>query len=108
MDQNDIFVRLFAIIKERKTASPETSYVASLLSRGTGKICGKITEEAVEVCEAAGENDKDHLVYEICDLLFHTFVLAGYKGISLGDIKMELQRRFGMSGIEEKKRRTEK
>lgn len=108
MNYDDIFTELFAIIQERKTATPETSYVAKLLSKGTEKICGKIAEEAGEVCEAAGEADKDHLVYEICDLLFHTFVLAGHKNILLSDIQKELYRRFGTSGLEEKRRRTEK
>jgi len=72
------------------------------MSRGTSKINSKITEEAAEVCEAALEDDREHLVYEICDLMFHTFVQAVHRGISLDDIRNELHRRFGTSGLEEK------
>ncbi|PKL17532.1 MAG: phosphoribosyl-ATP diphosphatase [Spirochaetae bacterium HGW-Spirochaetae-5] len=99
---NDIFKRLFEVIGERKKASPESSYVAKLMHRGTEKINSKITEEAGEVCEAALEDDKEHLVYEICDLLFHTFVLASHKDIVIDDIKAEFERRFGTSGLAEK------
>ena len=100
--ESDIFNRLFEVIDERKKASPETSYVAKLMLRGTEKINGKIIEEADEVCEAALEDDKQHLVYEICDLLFHTFVLASYKDVTIEEIKIEFERRFGTSGLVEK------
>jgi phosphoribosyl-ATP pyrophosphohydrolase len=99
---SDIFTRLFEVINERKKASPDSSYVAKLMNRGTEKINSKITEEAGEVCEAALEDDKEHLVYEICDLLFHTFVLASHKDITIDDIKSEFGRRFGTSGLVEK------
>lgn len=100
--ENDIFYRLFEVIDERKKASPESSYVAKLMDRGTEKINSKIIEEADEVCEASLEPDRQHLVYEICDLLFHTFVLASYKDITIEDIKSEFERRFGTSGLAEK------
>jgi phosphoribosyl-ATP pyrophosphohydrolase len=100
--ETDIFNRLFEVIEERKNASPESSYVSKLMLRGTEKINSKIIEEADEVCEAALENDKEHLVYEICDLLFHTFVLASYKEINIVDIKKEFEKRFGTSGLVEK------
>jgi len=98
----DIFDRLFEVLASRKDSSPDSSYTAKLMSRGTEKINSKITEEAAEVCEAALEEDRDHLVYEICDLLFHTFVQAVHRGVSLDDIRNELHRRFGTSGLEEK------
>ena len=104
---SDIFSSLFEVIEERKKSSPETSYVAKLMHKGTEKINSKITEEAGEVCEAALEEGKDHLVYEICDLLFHTLVLASYKEIKLDDIRAELERRFGTSGLVEKAGRTQ-
>lgn len=100
--EKDIFADLFDVIEERKKASPETSYVAKLMRRGAEKINSKIIEEADEVCEAALGNDREHLVYEICDLLFHTFVLASYKEINIEDIKKEFERRFGTSGLAEK------
>jgi phosphoribosyl-ATP pyrophosphohydrolase len=105
MNSNDVFLKLFEIIENRKSSEPEKSYVASLMHKGTQKINEKILEEAKEVCEAAFENDKSHLVYEICDLMFHTFVLAGHNNITLNEIAAELERRFDMSGLEEKARR---
>lgn len=101
----EIFEELFKVIEDRKAKDPSESYVSKLMTKGTEKINSKITEEAEEVCEAALENDKEHLVYEICDLLFHTFVMAGHKDITLNEIETELSRRFGMSGLEEKARR---
>ena len=97
-----VFEELFKTIDDRKTKSPSESYVSSLMNKGTPKICEKILEEAKEVCEAADEDNKEHQIYEICDLLFHTFVLAGYKNITLSDIESELSRRFGTSGHTEK------
>ncbi len=102
---NDIFDRLFGILEERKGADPEKSYVSKLMYRGAEKINSKIMEEAEEVCEAALGDDRDHLVYEICDLLFHTFVQASHNNISIDEIRAELDRRFGTSGLEEKANR---
>ena len=99
---SDIFKMLFEVIEERKKGSSEKSYVARLMHKGTEKINSKVMEEAGEVCEAALEGDREHLVYEICDLLFHSFVLASHKEIELDDIKKELTRRFGTSGLDEK------
>ena len=107
MQENDIFARLFEVIAQRKSQSPETSYVAKLTHRGTEAINAKITEEAQEVCQAGLEDDKAHLVYELCDLLFHAFVLAGHKDVTLDEIRSELTRRFGTSGLTEKARRTQ-
>ncbi len=107
MNEN-IFERLFAVIESRKGEDIEKSYVARLMSKGERKINEKILEEASEVAEAALGNDKDHLVYEICDLLFHTFVMAGYKDITLDQIAQELERRFGKSGLVEKAERANK
>lgn len=103
-----IFQSLFDVIEDRKTKSPDKSYVASLMAGGSEKINKKITEEAFEVCEAALENNTEHLVHEICDLLFHTFVQAGYHNISLAEIEGELEKRFGIGGFEEKAGRTKK
>jgi phosphoribosyl-ATP pyrophosphohydrolase len=105
MSKIDVFENLFQVIEDRKTKDPAESYVAKLMHRGTEKINSKILEEAEEVCEAATSEDKEHLIYEICDLLFHTFVLAGYKNISIEDLARELERRFGTSGLVEKERR---
>ena len=100
--ETDIFNRLFDVIEERKKGSPESSYVAKLMLKGAEKINDKIIEEANEVCEAALETDNSHLLHEICDLMFHTFVLASYKNISMDEIRSEFVRRFGISGLAEK------
>ena len=96
------------LLKAAKKSDPGESYVASLFSKGTEKINSKITEEAGEVCEAAREDDKSHLTYEICDLFFHTLVLASYKDIRIDEIAAELERRFGTSGHTEKAQRGKK
>lgn len=106
--EKDIFAQLFEVLLERKTADAETSYTAKLMKKGVSKINEKISEEAAEVCEAALEDDKEHLTYEICDLFYHTLVLAAYKDISLDGIKNEFGRRFGVSGIAEKESRSKK
>ena len=106
--EKDIFDRLYEVICHRKNNPSEKSYVASLISRGTEKINSKIIEEAGEGCEAALEKDLPHLTHEICDLLFHTFVLAAEKGVTLDDIRKEFERRFGTGGLEEKAGRDRK
>jgi phosphoribosyl-ATP pyrophosphohydrolase len=105
MAEKDILDRVFEVIEERKAASPEESYVARLLAGGAEKINAKILEEAREVCEAGLEADRPHLVREVCDLLFHTFVLAAHRGVGLDDIREVFQQRFGTSGLVEKARR---
>lgn len=103
----NIFSDLFDVIASRRGADAGSSYTAKLMAGGVEKINRKIREEAEEVCEAAGEDGREHLIYEICDLLYHTFVLAGYREITLTDIQAELARRFGTSGLDEKAQRNE-
>jgi phosphoribosyl-ATP pyrophosphohydrolase len=100
-----VFARLFHTIESRKQASPSSSYTARLFSGGAVAINAKIREEAAEVCEAGLEPDQAHLVHEMADLLFHTFVLAAHRGIGLEEIEAELARRFGKSGLQEKAER---
>jgi phosphoribosyl-ATP pyrophosphohydrolase len=100
-----VFTRLFHTIESRKQASPSSSYTARLFSGGAAAINAKIQEEAAEVCEAGLEPDQAHLVHEMADLLFHTFVLAAYRGIGLEKIEAEVARRFGKSGLQEKAER---
>jgi phosphoribosyl-ATP pyrophosphohydrolase len=105
---SDTFEDLFQVIESRKTANGDKSYVASLMAKGSQKIQEKILEEANEVVEAAGENDKKHLTAEICDLLFHSLVLASHHDITLQDINNEFNRRSGTSGLTEKANRQKK
>lgn len=102
----DIFQRLFDVLEDRKGKDAASSYVASLYAGGIPKMNSKITEEAAEVCEAAFEDETDHLVKEICDLLFHTFVLAAHRDVRPEDIAAELERRYGTSGHTEKASRS--
>ncbi len=98
--------KLMQTIESRKGADAKSSYVASLFEGGLDRILAKIREESLEVCEAAAEPEKGHLVHEICDLMFHTLVLAAHRDVSLDEIEAEFGRRFGVSGHEEKASRT--
>lgn len=97
-----VLAELFKIIEQRKKASAEKSYVASLYAKGIDKILEKIEEESGELVEAAKDGKKKEIIHEVADLWFHTLVLLGQKNISLQEILNELQRRSGVSGIEEK------
>lgn len=105
MENNEILTALYEVVQDRKINPPEKSYMVKLLDGGVDKIASKITEEAAEFIEAAGENDDDHTVYEAADLLFHTIVMLGYKNIEPALVLQELGRRFGISGITEKESR---
>jgi phosphoribosyl-ATP pyrophosphohydrolase len=102
MDSHDTLSRLEATIAARAGADPESSYVAKLNARGTGKIAQKVGEEAVETVIAALSGGKAELVGEAADLLFHLLVLLGNKGVALSEVMTELDRREGVSGIAEK------
>jgi phosphoribosyl-ATP pyrophosphohydrolase len=107
MNNNDILDRLTETIEARKQASPETSYVAKLFSRGEDAVLKKVGEESTEVILAAKGGDKTHLVYEIADLWFHCMVLLARNGLKAQDVLNELARREGVSGIAEKASRKE-
>lgn len=102
---NDILQRLMAIIEDRKANPPPKSYTTSLFAGGVPKIGEKILEEAAEVVEAAGEPGNDgrvHLIHEAADLVYHLFVMLGFRDIKLAEVEAELARRFGISGLDEK------
>ncbi|AFL67522.1 bifunctional phosphoribosyl-AMP cyclohydrolase/phosphoribosyl-ATP diphosphatase HisIE [Sulfurospirillum barnesii] len=99
--------KIYHIIQERKHANPKTSYVASLLHKGENTILKKVVEEAGEFCFAYKDANKDEMVYEAADLMFHTLVALGAKDIHPSLISKELERRFGLGGIEEKNSRNE-
>lgn len=98
----DVLQGLYRVILERKAIRPDGSYVVSLLDGGLPSIAAKIREEAEEVIEAAGETDDEHTANEIADLLFHTWVLLGHRGISPDRVFAILESRFGVGGLEEK------
>ncbi len=98
----DMLDRLEAIIRERRTGDPAASYVAKLTAKGRAKIAQKLGEEAVETVIAAIQDDRAALTGEAADLMFHLLVLLADAGLSLDDVRAELARREGVSGIEEK------
>lgn len=102
----DTLSRLEATIAQRRSASPDSSYVAKLNAKGLPKICEKVGEEATETVIAALTGSDKDLTGEAADLLFHLLVLLGAKDIALGDVLAELDRREGTSGLEEKAART--
>lgn len=102
MSGPDTLTRLEATIATRRTADPSSSYVAKLHSKGLGKISQKLGEEAVETVIAALSEDREALVGEAADLLFHLMVLLGARDVPLADVMHELDRREGTSGIAEK------
>ena len=99
---SDILQQLEKVLEERKTADPESSYVAKLYSKGLDAILKKVGEEATETVMAAKDGNKEQIVYETADLWFHTLVMLSEQGLSHEGVLNELARRFGVSGIEEK------
>ena len=99
---SDILNKLAEILEARKQADPESSYVAGLYGKGLDAILKKIGEEATETVMAAKDGQADKIVYETADLWFHTLVLLASQGLGPDDVLQELDRRFGISGIEEK------
>ena len=102
-----VLYRLAETLKERRGAAPDSSYVASLYHKGTDAICKKVAEEAAESIMAAKDGDRLHIVRETADLWFHSLVLLTHFGLGQDDVMAELHRREGISGIDEKKSRTE-
>lgn len=102
---SEILDKLAEVLEERKTADADSSYVASLYAKGLDKILKKVGEEATETVIAAKDGDTGQVVYETADLWFHTLIMLSHMGISHQQVLAELERRFGLSGIEEKARR---
>ena len=98
----DILDRLAATIASRKDADPSLSYVAALLGKGDDAILKKIGEEATETVLAAKDGDKLRIIAEVADLWFHCLVLLARHGLGPDDVRVELARREGTSGIAEK------
>ncbi len=97
-----IFAELAATLEQRKHADAEQSYVAALYARGVDAILKKIGEEATELVIAAKGVEHTQIVAETADLWFHTLVLLAAKNIDYRDVFVELERRSGVSGLEEK------
>ena len=94
--------RLAATIEARKGADPDSSWTAKLLARGPEKAAQKFGEEAVEAIVEAVKGDREKLVAEAADALYHLLVMCAARDVTLADIEAELERREGRSGIAEK------
>jgi phosphoribosyl-ATP pyrophosphohydrolase len=98
----DILQNLEKTIRERRSADPAQSYVASLRKKGRAKMAEKLGEEAVEAVIAAVQDDKAGMTGEAADIMFHLMVLLVDMDLSVDDVLAELARREGLSGIAEK------
>lgn len=117
---NDVLDRLMQQIHLRAKSLPVGSYTTKLITGGVPAMGAKVTEEAAEVVDAATQltalleaspsspealSAREHLIYEAGDVIYHLWVLLGSFGIELDDLRAELERREGTSGLEEKRRR---
>ncbi|MGI8740574.1 MAG: phosphoribosyl-ATP diphosphatase [Gammaproteobacteria bacterium] len=105
MRDADILTRLGDVLEKRKDADPDESYVAGLYARGLDAILKKLGEEATETVLAAKNGDRHDIIHETADLWFHCLVMLAHKGLRADAVLAELDRRCGLSGIEEKARR---
>ena len=105
---SDILTDLAAILEERKSASSENSYVASLHSKGLNKILEKVGEESTETilaakeCESGNSESQKAVISETADLWFHTLVMLSHLDLGHEQVLEELKKRFNISGLEEK------
>ena len=102
MADKGVLERLEATIAKRRGADPASSYVASLERKGLDAILKKIGEEATETVLAAKGGDRLHLVREVTDLWFHCMIVLERHGLGPADVLAEMQRREGISGLDEK------
>lgn len=97
-----VFHRLQGLLAQRAQADPSTSYVARLLQGPEDSLLKKIGEEACETVMACKDADKDRIVAETADLWFHCLVTLHRYGLGPAEVLTELQRREGLSGLDEK------
>jgi phosphoribosyl-ATP pyrophosphohydrolase len=102
----DVLSRLAAIIKSRRQARPEDSHTRRLLDEAPIKPAKKLGEEAIEVAIAALAQDKNALVAETADLLYHLLVVLESRGVSLDQVLEELERRMALTAVGEKRQKT--
>jgi phosphoribosyl-ATP pyrophosphohydrolase len=101
MTSNDTLARLAGVVKARKMGDPEKSYVARLFNKGPDSILKKIGEEATEVVMACKDGEPGKIVAEVADLWFHCLLALEAHGLAPADVLAELERREGLSGLEE-------
>jgi phosphoribosyl-ATP pyrophosphohydrolase len=101
MSASDILARLHGVIEQRKSGDPTKSYVARLFHKGPDAILKKIGEEATEVVMACKDGERERIVGEVADLWFHCMLALNAHGLAPVDVLAELERREGLSGLEE-------
>jgi len=89
-------------VKERAAASSEVSYTRKLLDRGVAHCAKKLGEEAIETALAAVAEERERLIAEAADLVYHLIVVLQARGIALAEVEAALAARTGQSGLEEK------
>ena len=105
---SDVLHQLAAVLEQRKSAGSDKSYVAGLHQQGLNRILKKIGEEATETilaakdCDAGDGESKDAVIQETADLWFHIMVMLSHLDLNPGQVLEELEKRFNMSGLEEK------
>ena len=104
---SDVLNRLAELLEQRKSADPQSSYVAKLYAKGMDSILKKIGEEATETIMAAKDGDPQKIICETADLWFHCMVMLAKAGLNPQDVLDELARREGLSGLAEKASRKE-
>ena len=98
---DDTLARLAGVIEERRAADPAKSYVAKLIAKGPDAVLKKIGEEATEVVMACKDGQRERIVAEVADLWFHCLVALVRHGLAPADVLAELERREGISGLDE-------
>ena len=104
---SDVLQRLAKLLEQRKSADPQSSYVAKLYAKGMDDILKKVGEEATETIMAAKDGNPQKIIYETADLWFHCMVMLAKAGLSPQDVLDELARREGLSGLVEKAARSQ-
>ena len=100
--EKEVLERLADVIESRKGGDPGGSYVARLFARGSDQILKKIGEEATETVMAAKDGDPVRIVAETADLWFHSLIMLAHYGLRPAAVLVELARREGLSGLDEK------
>ncbi len=97
----DVLARLAGVIESRRGGDTDRSYVARLFGKGTDAILKKVGEEATEVVMAGKDGDASKLTHEVADLWFHSMIALAAFGLKPADVLAELERREGLSGLDE-------
>ena len=104
-DVSEVLSALADVIESRKWGDPQKIYVAKLFYKAPDGVLKKICEEAVECVMASKDENKKDIIYETADLWFHSLVMLSQYGLRPEHVLAELERREGLSGLEEKRRR---